>query len=162
MYEMVLRKLLSKFSWLAVKCVAEAAAATSTPVCLGVCKPMIAASVSSDHNFMRSAALRHGMPMGLPSLERYQQSLLHKRCVHVKQCFPTRTTPAKATLPQEGLRMIPSCGQEEIEEMNSFETDSVSLEGEMESNSEDAQLYSETLILCPHQHPLVSDIIIMA
>ena len=157
MYVMIYRKLLSKFSWLAVKCVADAAAATSSPVCLGVCKPMIAASVSSDHNFIRSAAMRHGMSMGLPSLERYQQSSLHKRRVHVKQCFPTRITPPKATLPQDGLRMVPSCGQEEMEEMNSFETDPGSLETEEQMtqsiNSEDTPHYCETVIFSPLPRP---------
>ena len=156
-YAMIYRKLLSKFSWLAVKCLADAAAATSSPVCLGICKPMVAASVSSDHNFVRSMALRHGMPMGLPSLDRYQQASLHKRRVHVKQCFPTRTTPPKATLPQDGVRMIPSCGQEEMEEMNSFETDPGPLEAEEQMtqsiNSEDTQQYSEAVIFSPLQRP---------
>ena len=146
---MIYRKLLSKFSWLAVKCVADAAVATSSPVCLGVCKPMIAASVSSDHNFIRSAAMRHSMAMGLPSLERYQQSSLHKRRVHVKQCFPTKITPPKATLPLAGLRMVPSCGQEELE-MSSFETDLGSLDGDEQMtqsiDSEDSQQYSATVV----------------
>ena len=147
------RKLLSKFSWLAVKCVADAAVATSSPVCLGISKPMIAASVCSDHNFLRSAAVRHGMAMGLPSMERYQQSSLHKRRVHVKQCFPTKLTTSKATLPQEGLQMIPSCGQEEMEELNSFETDPTSLETEEQTahsiSSGDTQQYGESVTLSP-------------
>ena len=154
---MHIRRLLSKFSWLAVKCVADAAVATSLPVCLGICKPMIAASVCSDHNFLRSAAVRHGMAMGLPSMERYQQSSLHKRRVHVKQCFPTKLTTSKATLPQEGLQMIPSCGQEEMEELNSFETDPASLEAEDQMthsiSSGDTQQYSESVTLSPLPPP---------
>ena len=153
---MISRKLLSKFSWLAVKCVADAAVATSSPVCLGVCKPMIAASVSSDHNLIRSAAMRHSMAMGLPSMERYQQSSLHKRRVHVKQCFPTKITPPKATLPLGGVRMVPSCGQEEME-MNSFETDPGSLDGDEQTthsiDSEDSQQYSTAVVLSPPPRP---------
>ena len=152
------RKLLSKFSWLAVKCIGDAAAATSSPVCLGVCKPMIAASVSSDHGFMRSAAaVRHAAAMGFPLLERNQQSSIHKRRVHVKQCFPSKTTPPKAVLPQDGIRMISSCGQEEMEEMSSFETDPMSMEGDEQTtqsvNSEDVQHYNEAVILSPLPRP---------
>ena len=156
-HDVFCRKLLSKFSWLAIKCIADATAATSSPVCLGVCKPMIAACVSSEHSFMRSTAMRHAMAMGFPSLERSQQLSLHKRRVHVKQCFPSKLSPPKATLPHDGLRMIPSCGPEEIEEMNSFETDSASLESEEQMtqpvNNEDIQQYSEAVLLSPLQHP---------
>lgn len=151
------RKLLSKFSWLAVKCIADATAATSSPVCLGVCKPMIAASVSSDHSFMRSAAMRHAAAMGFPTLERNQQSSGHKRRVHVKQCFPSKSTNPKATLPQDGIRMVSSCGQEEMEELNSFETDPMSMEGDEQMtqsvNSEDVQQYNETVVLSPLPRP---------
>lgn len=106
---------------------------------------------------MRSAAVRHGMAMGVPSLERTQQSSLHKRRVHVKQCFPIRTTPPKATLPQDGLQMIASCEQEDMDEMNSFETDPTSLDVDdhmtQPVNSEDIQHYSEMIVPSPLQRP---------
>jgi len=150
------RKLLSKFSWLAVKCVADSAAATSTPVCLGVCKPMIAASVSSDHNFIRSAAVRHSIAMGMPSAEQYHQSSLHRRRVHIKQCFPTSVSMSKATLPQDGLQMIPSCRQEELEEISSFEMDQTVIDMDEQftqpSSSEDTQQRSEAITHSSLQH----------
>lgn len=117
---------------------------------------MIASSVTSEHSYIRHTTMRHSMAMGFPSLERNQHLSLHKRRIHVKQCFPTKPTSPKATLPQDGLRLIPSCGQEELEEMNSFETDP-SLEADEQTtqsiNSEDAQQYSETVVLSPLQRP---------
>lgn len=117
---------------------------------------MIAASVSSDHNFMRSTAVRHGIVMGISSVERNQQSSLHRRRVHIKQCFPTTTSLPKATLPQDGLQMIPSCGQEELEEMSSFEMDQLaSMEMDEQltqpSSSEDTQQHSK-ITYSPVQH----------
>ena len=108
---------------------------------------MVAASVSSDHDFIRSATMRH-IHMGMPSVERSQLPSHQRRRIHIKQCFPTNTALPQATLSHDGLRMIPSCGQEEMDEMNSFETD-VEME---EHGTDDTQQYSRPVLHSPIRH----------
>ena len=52
-----------------------------------------------------------------------QQSSSRKKRVYVRQCYLSTTSSPKACLPPDGIQMMPSCSQEEIDELNSFESD---------------------------------------
>jgi len=141
------RKLLSKFSWLAVKCLADSAAATSTPVCLGMCKPLIAASVSSDRYLMRRSTVRHSMgPDHFASDAQHSSS--RKKRVYVRQCYLTTMTSPKACLPPGGIQMIPTCSQDDIDELSSFDTDPT-VGGENETTSSQTRSNDTFMPLSP-------------